>query len=340
MNDQNFAYYLTRYFSVYLPGDRGLSPHTIASYRDTFKQLLSYMKEIQNIPPQKMMLELFTGQMTRQFLNHLEKLGKSVSTRNQRLAAIKAFTNYLIYEDPGHLFQYQQILKIHAKKCAEPAVSYFTIEGAALLLGQPDATTRHGYRDMLLLSLLYDSGARVSEIIQVRIGDIRLTEPHTILLHGKGNKDRIVPLSDKTAQLILNFLKKEKLQAPEYRCRVLFTNPQGKPLTRAGVSYVLKKYADQVRLANPELLPEQLTPHCVRHSKAMHLLQAGVPLIYIRDFLGHTQIRTTEIYAKADSDEKRKALANAYPELIADVSESTQSWKEDTDLIRWLDDLC
>ncbi len=340
MNDRNFAYYLTRYFSVYLPGDRGLSPHTIVSYRDTFKLLLSYMKEIQNIPPQKMTLELFTGQMTRQFLSHLEKQGKSVSTRNQRLAAIKAFTNYLIYEDPSHLFQYQQILKIHAKKCAEPTVSYFTIEGAAALLGQPDATTRHGYRDMLLLSLLYDSGARVSEIIQVRIGDIRLTEPHTILLHGKGNKDRIVPLSDKTAQLISNFLKKEKLQAPEYRCRMLFTNPQGKPLTRAGVSYILKKYADQVRLADPELLPEQLTPHCVRHSKAMHLLQAGVPLIYIRDFLGHTQIRTTEIYAKADSDEKRKALANAYPELIADISESTRSWKEDADLIRWLDDLC
>lgn len=340
MTDQDFAYYLTRYFSVYLPGDRGLSPHTIASYRDTFKQLLSYMKEIQNIPPQKMMLELFTGQMTRQFLNYLEKLGKSVSTRNQRLAAIKAFTNYLIYEDPSHLFQYQQILKIHAKKCAEPVVSYFTIEGTAALLGQPDATTRHGYRDMLLLSLLYDSGARVSEIIQVQIGDIRLDEPHTILLHGKGNKDRIVPLSDKTAQLISNFLKKEKLQAPEYRCRMLFTNPQGKPLTRAGVSYILKKYADQVRLANPELLPEQLTPHCVRHSKAMHLLQAGVPLIYIRDFLGHAQIRTTEIYAKADSDEKRKALANAYPELITGISESTQSWKEDADLIRWLDNLC
>ena len=227
MNERNFSYYLTRYFSTYLPGDRGFSPHTIASYRDTFKQLLSYMKEIQNIPPQKMMLELFTGQAIQQFLNYLEKQGKSVSTRNQRLAAIKAFTSYLAYEDPDHLYQYQQILKIHAKKCAEPTVSYFTVEGAALLLGQPDSTTRRGYRDMLLLSLLYDSGARVSEIIQVRIGDIRLTEPHTILLHGKGNKDRIVPLSSKTAQLILNFLEKERLQAPECRCGLLFTNPQG-----------------------------------------------------------------------------------------------------------------
>ena len=340
MNERDFSYYLTHYFLVYLPGDCGFSPHTIESYRDTFKQLLNYMKAVQNIPPQKMMLELFTGQMIRQFLDHLEKQGRSVTTRNQRLAAIKAFTNYLTYEDPSHLFQYQQILMIRAKKCAEPVVSYFTVEGAAALLGQPDATTRHGYRDMLLLSLLYDSGARVSEIIQIQIGDIRLTKPYTILLHGKGNKDRIVPLSDKTAQLILHYLKKEKLQAPEYHCRILFTNPQGKPLTRAGVSYVLKKYADQVKLENPELLPKQVTPHCVRHSKAMHLLQAEVALIYIRDFLGHSQIRTTEIYAKTDSEVKRKALANAYPELVANVSKNMKSWKEDLDLIRWLDDLC
>ena len=193
---------------------------------------------------------------------------------------------------------------------------------------------------MLLLSLLYDSGARVSEIVQVRIGDIRLTEPHTLLLHGKGSKDRIVPLSDKTAQLILNFLRKENLQDPEYCCRMLFTNPQGKPLTRAGVSYVLKKYADQVRIVNPKLLPNPLTPHCVRHSKAMHLLQAGIPLIYIRDFLGHSQIRTTEIYAKADSEAKRSALANAYPKFMTDVAEKSESWKEDDDLIQWLENLC
>ena len=340
MTKRNFSYYLTQYFSIYLPGDRGFSTNTIASYRDTFKQLLNYTKEIQNIPPQKMELELFTGQLVRQYLEYLEKQGKSVSTRNQRLAAIKAFSNYLAYEDPEHLFQYQTILKIRAKRSAEPTVSYFSVAGAAALLGQPDTTTRHGYRDMLLLSLLYDSGARVSEIVQVRIGDIRLTEPHTLLLHGKGSKDRIVPLSDKTAQLILNFLRKENLQDPEYCCRMLFTNPQGKPLTRAGVSYVLKKYADQVRIVNPKLLPNPLTPHCVRHSKAMHLLQAGSPLIYIRDCLGHSQIRTTEIYAKADSEAKRSALANAYPKFMTDVAEKSESWKEDDDLIQWLENLC
>lgn len=168
------------------------------------------------------------------------------------------------------------------------------------------------------------------------------TLSNTIIPEVKDYEDRTVPLSDKTAHLIVHFLKKENLQAPEYRCQLLFTNPQGNSLTRAGVSYILKKYSDQVRTANPELLPEVVTPHCVRHSKAMHLLQAGVPLIYIRDFLGHSQIRTTEIYAKADSKAKRSALENAYPELMAGISASlpSHSWKDDIDLIQWLDNLC
>ena len=219
-------------------------------------------------------------------------------------------------------------------------VSYLSVEGISALLTQPDASTKHGYRDMLLLSLLYDSGARVSEMIQLRIGDIRLAAPCTVLLHGKGNKDRIVPLSDKSARLISNYLQHEKLLAPEFRCRLLFTNPQGNLLTRTGISYILNKYADEVRNTDPGLMPEQFSPHCIRHSKAMHLLQAGVPLIYIRDFLGHTQIKTTEIYSKADSELKRKALSNAYPQLIADANELRHTWKEDSDLIEWLEKLC
>lgn len=340
MNNPDFSYYLTQYFSRYLPGDRGFSVHTIASYRDTFKQFLLYFKDVQGIPPSKITLDLLTGQAVRQFLVYLETKGKSVSTRNQRLAAIKAFVNYLAYDDPAHLLQYQQILKIRAKKCAEPTVSYLSVEGISALLKQPDASTKHGYRDMLLLSLLYDSGARVSEMIQLRIGDIRLATPCTVLLHGKGNKDRIVPLSDKSAKLISYYLQCEKLLAPEARCRLLFTNPQGNSLTRTGISYILNKYVKEIRNTDPGLMPEKFSPHCIRHSKAMHLLQAGVPLIYIRDFLGHTQIKTTEIYAKADSELKRKALSNAFPQLIADTNELHRTWKEDSNLLEWLEKLC
>lgn len=340
MSKFSFAYFLTQYFSIYLPGDRGFSANTITSYRDTFKQFLFFLKDVQNIPPSRMSLDCLTAQSVKQFLDYLGLKGKAISTCNQRLAAIKAFANYLIYEDPTHMLQYQQILKIRAKKCAEPVISYLSVEGITALLRQPDASTKHGYRDMLLLSLLYDSGARVSEITQLKVGDLRLASPCTVLLHGKGNKDRIVPLSDKTAQLISNYLRREKLDSPEHRFRFLFTNPQGNQLTRTGVSYVLEKYANEVRASDPALIPKPFTPHCIRHTKAMHLLQAGVPLIYIRDFLGHSQIKTTEIYAKADSELKRIALANAYPHLISETNNTCNAWKEDSDLITWLENLC
>ena len=340
MNDSKFSYFITKYFSTYLPGDRGLSVNTIASYRDTFKQLLLFLKDIQNIPPSKMTLDCLTAKTVKQFLAHLECKGKSISTRNQRLAAIKAFATYLLYEDPARMLQYQQIIKIKAKKSTEPMISYLSLEGLAALLRQPDVSTKHGYRDMLLLSLLYDSGARVSEIVQLRVGDLRLLSPCTVLLHGKGGKDRIVPLSDKTAQLIEAYLQREKLKSSEYNCRLLFTNPQGKQLTRMGVSYILGKYANEIRLIDEALIPKPFTPHCIRHTKAMHLLQAGVPLIYIRDFLGHSQIKTTEIYAKADSEQKRIALVNAYPNLISEANEVCNRWKEDSDLVAWLEKLC
>ena len=149
-----------------------------------------------------------------------------------------------------------------------------------------------------------------------------------------------MPLSDKTAQLIEAYLQREKLKSSEYNCRLLFTNPQGKQLTRMGVSYILGKYANEIRLIDEALIPKPFTPHCIRHTKAMHLLQAGVPLIYIRDFLGHSQIKTTEIYAKADSEQKRIALVNAYPNLISEANEVCNKWKEDSDLVAWLEKLC
>ncbi len=340
MNRHDFAYFLTQYFTKYLPGTCGFSTNTILSYRDTFKQLLIFYKSVLRITPEKLKNEDFNIKTITNFLEYLENQGKAISTRNQRLAAIKAFVNYIIYEDPDHMEQYRQILRLKLKKSPEPIISFLSIDGVSALLQRPNATTKHGYRDMLLLTLLYDSGARVSEIAQVRIGDIRLSSPCTLILHGKGNKERIVPISDKTAQLIKYYLEKEKLENAEYRCRLLFTNPQGSKLTRTGITYILNKYAQEIRKENSTLIPKQLSPHCIRHSKAMHLLQSGVSLIYIRDFLGHSQIKTTEIYAKTDSAWKRKALTNAYPNLITELNETSHSWKNDSDLIEWLDSLC
>jgi len=192
---------------------------------------------------------------------------------------------------------------------------------------------------MLLLSVLYETGARVSEIVAVTVGDIRTESPATVVLHGKGGKSRIVPVSKEVAALILHYITKEKMSGFEYREKLLFTNRSGDKLTGAGVAYILKKYADAIREKEPSLMPKILSPHCLRHSKAMHLLQAGIDLIYIRDILGHEHLKTMEIYAKTDTSQKRKAIENAYSS-IPDDSGFQGDWNEDSSLSQWLKGVC
>ncbi|GHU97045.1 hypothetical protein FACS1894208_12310 [Clostridia bacterium] len=218
-------------------------------------------------------------------------------------------------------------------------VNYLTVDGIKLLLATPDATTRHGYRDMLLLSTLYETGARVSELVGVTVGDIRFEKPATIVLHGKGGKSRIVPLVQRTADMLKRYLERENLLRDSCNKALVFTNVSHGKLTPARVSYVLNKHSDTAREKDTALIPSTLSPHCLRHSKAMHLLQAGVHLIYIRDFLGHASIKTTEIYAKIDSEQKRKAIENAYTDL-PDDSGFQGDWSSNLPLMRWLKDTC
>lgn len=338
-SNENFAYMVSRFFRFYLPGERGFSQNTIASYRDTFKQFLLYCKRSRGIDPDKLELSDFSGNLVNGFLAELEADGKSVSTRNQRLAAIKSFFRYVKFTFPDYLDISHEILGMRQKRQPEPSVTYLTAESIAALLRQPDASVRAGYRDMLMLTLLYDSGARVTELTKIRIGDIRIPNPATIILHGKNSKDRIVPLSQKTVELISNYLNRECLITTESKDKLLFTNRHGGQLTRIGVTYVLKKYAELARQQHPDIIPDNFSAHCIRHSKAMHLLQAGVPLIYIRDFLGHTKISTTEIYAKADSESKRKALEMAYSPAST-VHDTEALWNNDPLLMSFLESLC
>ena len=334
------AYIISKFFRIYLPGECGFSVNTIASYRDTFKQFFIYCQETLGIPPEKLQMSDLTKDAVSGFLLKLEDEGKSVATRNQRLAAIKSFFEYVKYDYPEYLHNASEILKMRMKKQPEPTVNYMTVEGVACLLRQPNRETRAGYRDALILTLMYDSGARVSEITQIQIGDIRIQNPATITLHGKGNKDRIVPISEKTSALVKFYLDRENVARPETKDKFLFTNHGGEHLTRAGVAYILRKHVTQAREEEPDLLPDKFSPHCMRHSKAMHLLQAGVALIYIRDFLGHESIKTTEIYAKADSKSKRYALETAYTDVGISDPTLTTSWNEDSALMTFLENLC
>lgn len=336
----SFSYITTRFFQVYLPGERGYSENTIASYLDTFKQLLVYCKETLGKTPDKLSVSDISKDVVLDFLKRLEDNGKSVSTRNQRLAAIKCFFRYIGYSFPEYLDTSSAVVGIKMKKQSEPVVNYMSVDGVSCVLNQPDMKRKSGYRDALMLTILYDSAARVTEITKIKVGDIRAEHPATIVLHGKGAKDRIVPLSSKTANLISSYLLQVGLNRVEYKDKFLFTNRTGKQLTRSGVSYILKKYVESAREEHPELIPDKFSPHCMRHSKAMHLLQAGVAIIYIRDFLGHESIKTTEVYAKADGKSKREALDAAYSAAIEDSNVPKSSWNDDNDLMAFLKKLC
>lgn len=338
--ETSFSYITTRFFQVYLPGERGYSEATIASYLDTFKQLLVYCKENLGKSPDKLVVSDISKDVVLGFLKKLEDDGRSVSTRNQRLAAIKCFFRFIGYSFPEYLDTSSMIVGIKMKKQPKPIVSYMSVDGVSCVLNQPDMKRRSGYRDALMLTILYDSAARVTEITKIRIGDIRTEHPATIVLHGKGTKDRIVPLSVKTAELISSYLLQTGLNSVENKDKLLFANRTGKQLTRAGVAYILKKYVEAARGEHPEMIPDKFSPHCMRHSKAMHLLQAGVAIIYIRDFLGHESVKTTEVYAKADGKSKREALDAAYSAAIENSNITKSSWNDDNDLMAFLKKLC
>ena len=337
MKPTDFAYHLTTYLSKYLPGKAGISRNTILSYRDTFSLLLRFCSEDKAMTIEKITLKTLTRNLIDEFLTWLEtQRGCAVSTRNQRLAAIHSFFRYLQLEEPGHLFTCQQILSISMKRTARKVINYLTLDTVKTILEAPDTTCLMGRRDLVLLSLMYDTGARVQEIADLTVADVRLEKPPTVKLTGKGNRSRLVPLMTPTAKLLEQYLSEQDLKHAEYGSRHMFQNRSRFKLTRAGIAYILNKHVEAARMLHPELIPKKISPHCFRHSKAMHLLQSGVNLVYIRDFLGHATIKTTEMYARADSLMKRNALEKAYK--ITSPSEMPV-WQQNHDLLKWLKEL-
>ncbi|MDD3141882.1 MAG: tyrosine-type recombinase/integrase [Lachnospiraceae bacterium] len=339
MKTKTFQYYVSRFFTAYLSGERGLSSNTISSYRDTFRQLLAYYSDELKIQVDKIQLCDLTAVNVKGFLDHIETQGCSASTRNQRLASIKSFIRYVQLESPENLENSFQIMAIRSKRQSKPIIEYLSQEQLSRLLAKPISSTKNGFKDMLILTLLYDSGARVSEFINIKVSDIRMDMPAVIRLHGKGNKSRWVPLDSRTVKLLDLFMEKELLKTPIGLNRYLFLNRSGNPYTRAGISYILLKYTNQLYAEDELSFPKKLSPHCLRHTKAMILLQAGTNLIYIRDVLGHEHMRTTEVYARADGRQKRAALEAAQSQ-IKTPDASTIEYQEDQDLLAWLNNLC
>lgn len=337
MNPTCFARYMSKYLTEYLPGIQGVSYNTIASKRDAYILLLKYLDDTQNIKAEDVDIPLLSRETIIKYLEWLEKSrGSSVSTRNIRLAAIKSLFSYIQTQTPDYIYQCQQILSIPRKKEHGHTLEYLTVEGIKSVLDAVEASSRTGLRDLTLLSLMYDSAARVQEIADLSVNDFRAEKPSTLRLTGKGSKTRIVPLMSTTSDLMSKYIS---IYHPSYRGEYnvpLFSNRKKEKLTRAGIAYILKKYVKIAREKQPDLIPETVSPHGLRHSKSMHMLQAGVPLIYIRDFLGHSEISTTEIYARCDSEQKRKAIENTCPSI---TKSETPMWQKDTSLLGWLQSL-
>jgi site-specific recombinase XerD len=331
MKPTDFANRLTAFLSEHLSAQRNASPNTIKSYGQAFALLLCYCRDHHRLSPQRVTLDHLTPEVILAFLDYLERRRHcSIATRNQRLASIRSFFQYLQDLEPARLLQCQRILAISGKRTpVSVTVDYLTPERMQALLARPSLTSRNGRRDAALLSLLYDAGLRVQELIDLSLADVRLDSPAQISVMGKGRKRRIVPLLSATIALLHAYLRDERPQSAE---RPLFCNRQNGSLTRAGVSYILRKYGNRTVLQNGDRY-EGVSPHTFRHSKAMHLLQAGNPLAVIQSFLGHSDIRTTTIYAKADLAMTRAALEKT---VSAIPDAPLPSWIEKPDLLSWL----
>lgn len=332
----DFPRYLDQFLNYHLTVIHNCSHHTFASYCDTFTQLLEFMRDQEGITAEKLQLVDFNKATIERFLSHIEEKRRcKTSTRNVRLAALHSFFRYLQYDHPEFLRQWAAILAIPYKKTAGRVVSFLNVDGMKLLLSLPDQQTTIGRRDLALLSLMYATGCRVQELCDLTPSSLRFSNPPLITIIGKGRKPRMVPLRDDQLLIMKQYMQEHELFDLSNNASPLFPNRQQQRLTRQAVSKILEKYIIQARNISPDLIPEKFSCHCIRHSLAIHLLQAGVNLIYIRDILGHASIKTTEIYARVLSKQKFEALEKAYPHL-AQGQQLEPFWKKDKGVLAWL----
>ncbi len=282
------------------------SPRTIASYRDTFRLLLQYAEGCLGKPPVTITLNDLDAHFVLGFLDHLEKgRGNSARTRNARLASICSFMQYAALRDPTALVVAQQIRAIPQKRFQRKVVGFLSRDEMNAVLEAPDRSTWSGRRDRVMFATFYNTGARVSEVIGMRVEDVSLGQSAHVRIHGKGRKDRIVPLWKNTALQLKGWIH-QIVAKPD---AILFKNRQGHPLTRSGIENRLREAVKSAAQLHPSLLQHAISPHVLRHTTAMHLLQSGVDLSVIALWLGHESASTTHIYMEADLSMKERALS-------------------------------
>jgi len=301
---------LQGYFYSYLINQRRMSTHTVAAYRDTFRLLLPFMAKLQRKTISSLALIDLNADCIIEFLNYLEcERGNSVRTRNARLAVLRSFLNFAAIESPAALPDIQRALAIPQKRYNRRMIECLDKDEVSALLNAPDPDTWSGHRDRILLLALYNTGARVSEIIRVQRQDVDLQRQHAVHIHGKGRKERIIPLWPHTVRELRRWIKNLD-PAPN---SPVFTNRFGEPLSRSGVRQRLCCAQRVAAKTYPSLKSRKISPHTLRHATALHLLQSGVELTVIALWLGHEQIDTTHQYMEADLDMKKSALNTLKP---------------------------
>ena len=304
---------LEAFFTQRLIAQRHASPNTVAAYRDTFRLLFSFTRQATGIPPSKVHIETLDAPLIGAFLDHLQQQrGVAVTTRNARLAAIHSLFHYAAMRHPDHAAVIQRVLAIPAKRGPTPDVCYLTREEIEALLAAPDPTTRLGRRDRALLLVAIHTGLRVSELVGLRRQDVTLEPVAYLNCLGKGRKQRATPLKPETVTVLRAWMAESGGDPHD----PLFPGPHGKPLTRDAIRRLVDRHVTTAMAACPSLATKQVTPHVLRHTCAMQMLDTGVDTAVIALWLGHESIRTTDIYRHADLALKQRALARTAPPHI------------------------
>lgn len=335
----NFARCVTHFLTSHLPGERNLSSQTIRSYSLALKMYIGYLDSSAGIKPERIELKDITADSLKGFLASMgDSECISPNTYNQRLSALKSFVRYAILEYPSFLQDGQRILSIPSKRSSTHEIVYLEKEAMKALLAVPDQTSVRGRRDLAIMAMLYDTGARIQELIVLKVKDVRLVKPETATLLGKGRKMRTVPIMTETARIVESYMHDRGfLEQSACGDLHLFSSANRAQFTRPGIARILKRHFAIAKTANPTIpFPKNIHPHAIRASRAIHLLESGVNIIAIRDFLGHISVTTTQVYLRVNNKAKQDAITQAYPPL----TEAVPAWRENSDLMALLKELC
>jgi site-specific recombinase XerD len=322
---------LHAFFQDWLIQQRGISSHTVISYRDTWRLFLRFVAERSQRAVAKFTVDQITAKEVLAFLDHCEKERQvSIGTRNCRLAALRSFFSFVAGHEPLLLAQCAEILRVPTKRAPHRSIRSMEVEEIEAILAQPNRSSLLGQRDHALLALLYNTGARIQEALNLCPQDIRFEPPARVRIVGKGEKERECPLWPETVALLKALLKRQ----PRGKQERIFANRYGAPLGASGVRFKLRNYVMAAAKQTPSLNLKRVSPHLFRHSTACHLLASGVDITVVRDVLGHADLDTTSHYAQANLETKRNAL-----EKVASRPSKPPRWKRDQDLLAWLDSL-